>query len=53
VASCVLNASRSKQGPVADSCEHDNESSSSIKGGKFLDNLSDCELLKKESAEWI
>jgi len=24
-------------GPVADCCEYDNENSSSIKGGKFLD----------------
>jgi hypothetical protein len=30
----------SRQGPVADSCEHDNELPGSIKGGEFLDCLS-------------
>jgi hypothetical protein len=34
---------------VADLCEHDNEPWCCIKGGKFLDELSDCQLLKKDS----
>lgn len=33
VLKCKLNSS----GPMAGSCEHSNESSCSIKGGKFLD----------------
>jgi hypothetical protein len=33
----VLDASRSKYGPVARSCEHGNESSVSIRGGEFFD----------------
>jgi hypothetical protein len=32
--------------------EHSNEPSGSIKGGEFLDKLSDCQLLKKVSAPW-
>jgi hypothetical protein len=34
---CGLDASGSGKGPVADSHEHSNEPSDSIKGGKFLD----------------
>jgi len=30
---CGLTSSGSGQGPVADSCEHDNENSGSIEGG--------------------
>jgi len=37
VRSCGLNASGSGQGPVADSCEQDNETSVPIKGGQYLD----------------
>jgi hypothetical protein len=33
-------------------CEHGNEPSGSIKCGEFLDQLSDCQLLKKNSARW-
>jgi hypothetical protein len=33
-------ASDSGQGPVAGSCEHSNEPLGSIKGGKFLESLS-------------
>jgi hypothetical protein len=33
---------------VADRCEHSNETSASIKGGEFLDWLSDFQLLKKD-----
>jgi hypothetical protein len=35
--SCGLDSSGSEQGPMADCCELDNESSSSIRGGEFLD----------------
>jgi len=34
------------------SCEHGNEPSGSIKGGGFIDYLSNCQLLKKDSAAW-
>jgi len=37
---------------VAGSCEHGNEPSGSKKGGKFLDYLSDYELLKEGFAPW-
>jgi len=37
---------------VAGSFEHGNETSVSIKSGEFLDWLSDCQLLKEESAPW-
>jgi hypothetical protein len=36
VGRCGLDSSGSGQGPVASSCEHDNELSGSIKGGEFL-----------------
>jgi hypothetical protein len=45
-----LDAPGSVQGPVAGCCEHGNEPSGSIKGREFLDKLSDCQLLKKDSA---
>jgi hypothetical protein len=35
---------------VTRSCEHGNEISGSIKGGEFLDYISDYQLLKKDSA---
>jgi hypothetical protein len=34
---------------VADSCEHGNESSVSIKSGEFLDKLRDYRVLKTDS----
>jgi hypothetical protein len=34
---------------MAESCEHGNESSGSIKGGKFLDHLSYHQLVKKDA----
>jgi hypothetical protein len=34
------------------SWEHGNEPLGSIKGGKFLDQLSDLQLLKKNSTPW-
>jgi hypothetical protein len=33
-------------------CEHGNEPSDSIKGREFLDQLSDSQLLKEDSAPW-
>jgi len=36
-----MDSCGSRQGPVAGCCEHDNELSGSIKGGEFLDKLSD------------
>jgi hypothetical protein len=38
--------------PVAGSCEHINETSASIIGRDFLDQLKDYQLLKKDSAPW-
>jgi hypothetical protein len=37
-----LNSSASGQGAVADSCDDGNESTGSIRGREFLDQLSDC-----------
>jgi len=45
-----LDTNDTGYGPVAGFCEHGNEPSGSIKSGKFLDQLSDCQLLKKHSA---
>jgi hypothetical protein len=33
-------------------CEHDNETSSYLKGSEFLVQLSDYKLLKKDSTPW-
>jgi hypothetical protein len=49
---CDLDLSGSGYGPAAGSCEHGNEHSRSIKGGEFLDYLSDYWLLKKTFAPW-
>jgi hypothetical protein len=49
VGSCEVDASGSGYRPVADSCEHGNEPSGSIKGGNFLEQLSDYQLLKQDS----
>jgi hypothetical protein len=46
-----LDASGS-QVPVADSCERGNEPSDSVRGGVFLDELSDYQLLKKYCVPW-
>jgi len=37
---------------VAGSCGHGNEPSVAIKGGELLNKLSDCQILKKDSAPW-
>jgi hypothetical protein len=49
---CGSKSSGSIYGPVAGSCEHGSGHSVSIKGAKFLDQLSDYELLKEDSAPW-
>jgi hypothetical protein len=36
--------------PVAGSCEHDDELLGSSEGEKFLDQMNDCQLLKKDSS---
>lgn len=45
-----LDSSVSDQGPVAGSCEHNNESSGSIQGSEILKWLSDCQLPRYDSA---
>jgi hypothetical protein len=52
VESCGLDSYGLGQRPVAGSWGHGNERSGSIKGGEFLDYLSDHLLLKKDSAPW-
>jgi hypothetical protein len=47
-----MDASGLGWGPVVGCCVHGDERSSSIKGGEFLDQLSDCQLLKKDCAQW-
>jgi hypothetical protein len=39
---CGLYSSGPGDGPQAGSCENSNELSRSLKGGKFLDQLSEC-----------
>jgi hypothetical protein len=52
VGRCGLAASGSGCGPVAGCCERGNEPSISIKGRESLEQLSDCQLLKKGCAPW-
>jgi hypothetical protein len=40
------------QGGGGDSCEHGNDPSVCINDGKFLDQVSDFQLLKRDSAAW-
>jgi hypothetical protein len=47
-----LDSSGSGQGPVASSYQQGNEPSGSIKGQRFIDQLVDCQLLKKDSSPW-
>jgi hypothetical protein len=47
VEKCELHASGFREGPVADTCEHGNESSGSIKGRKFLEYMSSKTLLRR------
>jgi hypothetical protein len=51
VSGCVLDSSGSRQGPVAWVYEHGNETSCSIKVGKF-EKLNDYQLIKRDSAPW-
>jgi len=46
---CGLDSAGSEYGPMAGSCEHDNETSASMKGGEFLDGQVGY-LLKRDSA---
>jgi hypothetical protein len=50
VGSCGLDACGSGYGPVAGSCEHGNDISGSLRGGEFLEYLSDYQLLKDSSS---
>jgi hypothetical protein len=52
VGRCGLDSFGSRYGLVAGSCEHGDEPSGHIKGVEFLDQLSDCWLLEKDSARW-
>jgi hypothetical protein len=47
-----LDLSGPGQDPMAGSCEHGNVNSGSIKGREFLDQVNDCQILKKESVLW-
>jgi hypothetical protein len=47
-----LDSSDSGWEPVACSCELGNELSGSIKSGKFLDQMSEYKLFKKDSSSW-
>jgi hypothetical protein len=47
------DSSDTQQGPVVGSCEHGNEPLSFIKGGEFIDQLSDYELFKKDSSSLL
>jgi hypothetical protein len=49
---CGLDASGSEWGPVVGSCGHDNELLDPIKCSEFLDWVSNCRLLQKDSAPW-
>lgn len=49
---CRMDSDASGYGPVACSCEDDNEPLGSIKDWQFLDKLENNPLLKKEQAQW-
>jgi hypothetical protein len=44
-----MDSSGPEYGLVAASCKHSNEYSVIIKGGEFLDKLSNCHFLKEDS----
>jgi hypothetical protein len=44
-----LGSADSRWGPVAVSCESSNKPLSYVKGGKFIDWLTECELLKERT----
>jgi hypothetical protein len=50
---CGLKSFGSTYSSEAGCCEHSNYISGSIKGGEFLNRLSDCYLLKKDSMELV
>jgi hypothetical protein len=52
VRGCGLDSSGSGQRPMAGSCEHGYELTGSIKGGRFLDQLNNYQLLKEDFAPW-
>jgi hypothetical protein len=49
---CERDASGSGQEQVGGSCEHGSKLSDSIKGEGFIDQLSDCLLVKKDFIPW-
>jgi hypothetical protein len=50
VRGCGLSSVESGQGPVAGPWGHSNETSGCIQGGSFFEQLSDCQILKKDHA---
>jgi hypothetical protein len=49
---CGLDSTGSGQGPVTDSSAYDNEPTGCIKCGDILGQLSNYQLLRKNSAPW-
>jgi hypothetical protein len=47
-----LDLTGSEYNTVVGSFEHGNNHSGTITGEEFIDNLSDCQLLKKNSVSW-
>jgi len=45
-----MDSSGTEQGPAVGSCEYGNELSGSVQERKFLEQLRDCQILKKQSA---
>jgi hypothetical protein len=48
---CGINPLNPGQGPIAGSCEHDNESSGPMHKGEFFDSLDNYSLFKKDFAQ--
>lgn len=48
---CVLDSRGSGYGSIAGCCDHDNENPGSIKYWKFLEKLSDYQLLKDSTSD--
>jgi hypothetical protein len=49
---CGLDESGLVEGRMTGCCEHGNEPSCSMRGGEFLDLLSNYQLLKTDSVPW-
>jgi hypothetical protein len=49
---CELDSPGSGQSPLISAFEHGNGVSGSIKSGVFLDQLSDCQIFKRDCASW-